>query len=474
MPKIEMAPARPHDEGAPFFTCPSVWGASPEKTILFRIPVLGQRPMRITASGLPEGVELNESRGLLTGAASEGSYEVLLRAENALGTAEKKLTLRIAPDGARRTPLLGFTSWNACGNKVSQEYLTDCIRFIDRTGLADFGYQYINIDSGWQGEYGGELGAIQPNSKFPDMKQLADTAHGLGLKLGIYSTPMEKAWGGGEYPGCTRGHLDAAYANTYYGIGRDHREEQNAAQWAEWGIDYLKYDWAPCDTYNAGLMKTALLHQNREIPMCVTVSAKRGDADWWKANCCSWRDNGDSRSTWENLRTRFDSDSWAEHINPGHYFDHDMLETGVTVWHENQLTEDEQIMAYSIRAMFPSPIQISCDLEKLTPFDFALLTNEEVIAVNQDALSVGAVAVYEKCTRRIDRSVECEVRVYARPLENGQTALAFFNLGTTAEEMRWSAQSGAARDLWAKKDVPVRDGMLTFTLEPHTVRMFRV
>ena len=87
MPKIEMAPARPHDQGAPFFTCPSVWGASPEKTILFRIPVLGQRPMRITASGLPEGVELNESRGLLTGAASEVSYDVLLRAENALGTA---------------------------------------------------------------------------------------------------------------------------------------------------------------------------------------------------------------------------------------------------------------------------------------------------------------------------------------------------------------------------------------------------
>lgn len=473
MSQIDLAPARAAREGAPLFTCPSVWGVSPERPILFRIPLLGERPMRVTARHLPEGVQLDKERGILTGSAAQGEYAVRLRAENRLGAAEKTLVLRVEPDGALRTPLLGFTSWNAYANTVTQDKILESARIMDESGLADFGYQYVNIDSCWQGRYwGGKIDAIQPNEKFPDMKGLIDAIHALGLKVGIYSTPMQKAWGDENLPGCTRGRLDPAYAQTYFGVGEEHMEAQNAQQWAEWGVDYLKYDWSPCDVKNAELMKKALISQNRDIPLCVTVRAGKEHADWWKNNCCSWRDNGDSNSEWPNVLTRFESDDWAAHIMPGHYFDQDMLETGVTVWHENRLTEDEQLIAYSIRAMFPSPIQISCDLTRLTEFDRALLMNEEVIAVNQDELSVGAVCIEEKTTRKADRSVERRLKVYARPLENGDMAICAFNLGEVAETVAQPAKR--ARDLWAKKDLSIENGCVTVELPPHTVRMLRV
>jgi len=474
MTKIEMAPARPHNQGVPFFTCPTVWGASPDKPILYRIPLIGERPFQVTAENLPDGLSLDTETGILRGSLAEGSYILHLTASNRLGSALHTLTLRIAPDGARRTPLLGFTSWNAFGQDVSDELIRKVALKMDDLGLVDFGYQYVNIDSGWQGEYGGEPEAIQPNEKFPDMKALADTLHTQGLKIGIYSTPMQKAWGGYEYPGCTRGRLDPSYANTFFGVGSEHCEESNAAQWARWDIDYLKYDWAPCDTYNAQLMKDALLKQNRDIPMCVTVSAGRDSAEWWSTYCCSWRDNSDSFSEWSNVRTRFQSDDWAAYSNPGHYFDHDMLETGVTVWHENRLTEDEQVIAYSIRALFPSPIQISCSLDKLTDFDLALLENEEVIAVNQDALSAGAICVYEKKTRRPDRSVACDIKIYARPLENGDLALGIFNLGETDEIVHHPLEGRLARDLWAKKELAFSDDTLSIQSLSHTVRLFRL
>lgn len=472
MCQIDLAPARAAHEGAPLFTCPSVWGASPDCPILFRIPVLGERPIHMSARHLPEGVTLDAEKGILCGRARAGEYAVRLCAVNRLGTAERTLILRIEPDGARRTPLLGFTSWNAFGQDITQENILESARILDESGLADFGYQYVNIDSGWQGEYGGRLDAIQPNEKFPDMKALVDRVHALGLKVGIYSTPMQKAWGGYEYPGCTRGQLDPAYAHVYFGVGKDHKEAENAAQWAEWGIDYLKYDWSPCDSENADLMKQELLKQNRDIPMCVTVSAKKEYAEYWRTHCCSWRDNIDSDSEWKNVLTRFDSDDWAEHITPGHYFDHDMLETGVTVWHENRLTEDEQLIAYSMRAMFPSPIQISCDLKKLTDFDRALLMNEEVIAVNQDELSAGAVCIYEKKTRTAKRALGSYIKAYWRPLENGDEALCVFNLGEMEETFEW--KTSHARDLWAKKDLDVPEGMLSLTLAPHTVRLIRL
>jgi len=472
-----IAPAQPFNEGKPRINLPGIYGASPNKPFLYRLPVTGKPPILFEClSGLPGGLSLNESTGILSGTSpAEGHYPVIIKASNALGSDQKTLMLRIAPDGICRTPLLGWTSWNACRAAVSQADIQKTAELLVSSGLAAYGYQHVNIDSGWQGEYGGALDAIQPNGKFPDMKALADHVHSLGLKLGIYSTPMQKAWGGGEYPGCTRGKLDPAYVNAYYGIGLEHCERGNAEQWVEWGIDYLKYDWAPCDVANAARMKGCLLESSRDFAFCVTVQAGIRDAAYWKANCSSWRDNSDTEDLWKKVKTRFDTDFWAVHCNPGHCFDLDMLETGVMEHGACRLTEDEQLVSFSIRVLFPSPIQMSCDLSKLTDFDLAMLCNEEVLAVNQDVLGLGAVCVSQHIARDTEGRETANARIYIKPLADGTYAAGFFNLGESEAELCLPLSGNAAvRDLWAKKELPDACGGLSLTLAPHTVRMVTI
>lgn len=472
-----IAPAQPYNEGSPRFNLPGIYGASPGKPFLYRLPVTGKPPILFKClSGLPGELSLDESTGILSGTSPvEGNYPMIFKASNALGSSEKTLMLRIAPDGLCRTPLLGWTSWNACRAVVSQTEIQKVAELLFSTGLAAYGYQYVNIDSGWQGEYGGSHNAIQPNNRFPDMKGLADSVHRLGLKLGIYSTPMLKAWGGDTFPGCTVGKLDKAYTDAYYGIGSDHREPNNVNQWEAWGIDYLKYDWAPCDVKNASLMKECLLNSGRDFAFCVTVAAGIENAEYWKTHCNSWRDNGDSDDVWANVKRRFLTDRWAAFCNPGHFFDLDMLEIGFFDGHRCRLTEDEQVLAFTIRALFPSPIQISCDLEKLTDFDLALLCNDEVLAVNQDSLGNGAVCISERVSRDLDRNVQSEIKTYARLLENQSYAVGFFNLGETEVKLTLQLAAGAgARDLWAKKDITSVGDLLTLVLAPHTARLIKV
>jgi alpha-galactosidase len=472
-----IAPVRPFNEGSPHLNLPGIYGASPGKPFLYRIPVTGKPPILFECpSGLPGGLSLDESTGILAGTASvESLNTVKIRASNALGSDEKNLALRIASDGCCRTPLLGWTSWNACRASVSQVGIQKTAELLVSTGLAAYGYQYVNIDSGWQGEYGGPHNAILPNSRFPDMKVLADSVHRLGLKLGIYSTPMLKAWGGSAFPGCTEGKLDKAYVDAYYGIGSVHREPNNVCQWEEWGIDYLKYDWAPCDVKNASLMKECLLESSRDFAFCVTVAAGIENAEYWKTHCSSWRDNVDSGDVWANVKGRFLADGWAAFCNPGHYFDLDMLEIGFFDGHPCRLTEDEQLLAYTIRALFPSPIQLSCDLERMTDWDLAMLCNDEVLSVNQDALGSGAVCISESVSRNINRKVQSETKLYARLLEDQSYAVGFFNLGETDAEMTLPLTAGAkVRDLWARKDISGFRDRLKVNLAPHSTRLFKI
>ena len=475
--KTNIAPVVPFNEGNPQLHLPGVYGASPGKPFLYRIPVTGEPPILFELlSGLPNGLSLEKSNGIISGTApSEGLYSVGIRVKNSLGHDEKKLKLRISADGLCRTPLLGWTSWNAFRANVTQADILRTAELLMEKGLAAYGYQYVNIDSGWQGEYGGIHNAILPNHRFPDMKALADGVHGMGLKLGIYSTPMLKAWGGGTFPGCTEGKLDKAFADAYYGIGTDHREGNNVRQWEEWGIDYLKYDWAPCDVQNASLMKNCLLACNRDVAFCVTVAAGIENAEYWSTHCCSWRDNGDSDDVWANVKSRFLTDRWAAYCGPGHFFDLDMLEIGHFDGHRCRLTQDEQLLAFTIRALFPSPIQISCDLEKLTDFELAMLCNDEVLAVNQDALGSGAICISESVSRNLDRSEHSETKIYARPLEDNSYAVGFFNLGETEAGMTLPLSPGAkVRDLWARQDISDAFDGLALVLAPHTTRLFKV
>ena len=472
--KTKIAKRCKFNQGTPKIQAPGIYGAGPGHPILYRIPVLGQRPMEFAAN-LPDGLEI-DSEGIIRGTADEGTYLVKITAQNALGSDEKTIRFVIAPRGVCQTPLMGWTSWNAFVEKISQDRILQMAKLLRTTGLAEYGYQYVNIDSEWQGAYGGELDAIQPNEKFPDMKKLCNDIHALGLKCGIYSTPMMNAFGRTRgMPGCTRGEMNMEFIESARGIAYEHCEENNVKQWCQWGFDYLKYDWRPCDVKNAELMRNALDGADRDFGLSITVKATFEDREYWKLNCSSWRDNRDSEDNWDRLtEICFGCDKWLGHSSLGHYFDLDMLEIGVMELMEgrSKLSEDEQLVGYTARVIFPSPIQISCDLSQLTEFELDMLCNEEVIAVNQDSLGMSAVCVWEEKTCAYDYSLQKHMKVYEKQLSDGRKAVAIFNLGNTVES--YCVNGSKARDLWAKEDLASENDTVVLQLHPHTVRLISV
>jgi alpha-galactosidase len=456
-------------EGVPRINAPAMYGASPNKPILYRIPVTGKRPMAISVENLPDGLNLDD-RGILTGKLPEGDYQLTLKAENELGRAEKQICFEIHPDHLLLTPLLGFTTWNAFQSTVRQEDVERSAKYLSETGLSEYGYHYINIDSGWQGAYGGELDAIQPNAKFTNMKAMTDVVHSYGFKCGIYSTPMRHAWGCPaeleSIPGCTRGEVDIRLSQEAFGFGVERMEANNAAQWNRWGFDYLKYDWVPNEGFSADLMKQHLLKQDRDFAFCTTVLCKPEYADYWKRNCNSWRNNPDSGPEWNIVKDIFKTyDPWIPHVGKGHFFDMDMLELGESVRNEGvcQLEEDEQIFASTMRAFLMTPIQLSSMLDKLSQFELNLYGNEEILAIHQDPLTSAATLKHEI------REGDTWLKIYQRKLADGNVAEAFFNAGDTEQTVVLETGLGAVRDVWAREMLEET----SLVLPPHTTRVIK-
>ena len=470
--KTKIAPAAPF-EGAPKITMPSIIGASKNKPILFRIPVIGKRPLTYSVDNLPLGLTLKGN--ILSGSVNaDGEYELIIKVENCLGKAEKRVTLEIKDQNVLVTPLLGFTSWNAFGSEITQRDIEDIADKMVSLGITEYGYSYVNTDSGWQGAYGGELDAIMPNFKFPDMKKMTDKIHSLGLKCGIYSTPMLTAWGCPKeldsIPGCTQGEPDYRYASINGGIGVIHKERNNALQWARWGFDYLKYDWAPTDTVNADLMRRELVNLDRDFGFCVTVRAIPLYSPYWSKYCSSYRSNPDTLGNWENLIEVYETYAeFREYACKGHYFDLDMLDFGTCKMPDtkNLLTEDEIIVQFSIRAFLSSPIQISSTLENASDFELSVYCNEEILAINQDCAFITPTPVLK--IKDGDRYLD----IYEKMLEDGSYAYAIFNFGNVSESISATAFADCnIRDLWAKEDI-AHGEKLTLDLFPHTVKILK-
>ena len=477
----EIAKATPF-EGAPIINNAAVFGASPKKPILIRICASGSRPMSYRAENLPEGLSL--SNEIITGAVdAEGEYEIKLVCENELGKTEKNITLEIGEGKVQLTPLMGFTSWNAFGYEVTQADMERIAARMAELGLTEYGYNFVNIDSGWQGPYGGKYDAIQPNEKFPDMKGFCDRMHALGYRCGIYSTPMLYAFGTSmsyrPLPlGCTQGEPDDRFGEEHGGIGLIRKEKNNALQWAEWGFDYLKYDWRPCDPYNAELMRCELAATDRDFGFCVSVKARPEYHKYWEKYCQSYRCNPDSMGNWDNLmtiyRTYFD---FIDYINKGHYFDLDMLDLGRCTLFEKLgfteeknfgYTEDEELVVYSMRAFLSSPIQISCTLEEVSDFEMSMYCNDEIIAINQDTAFSAAIPVV------MLEDGKKTVHVFKKKLSGGDTAYAVFNLGESEEKVKiYLDCESKIRDVWAKKDLGSSSKIVVDT-KPHTVKIYRI
>ncbi len=460
--------------GAPRINWAGIYGASPKKPFLYRVPVLGERPMTVTAQNLPAGLTMNE-KGFISGAVEEaGIYEVTVTAENRLGKDTQVLTLEIENNHLALTPALGYGSWNSFNDKVTQTDMENVARIFDEEGYAEYGYAYMNIDSAWQGVYGGPHFAVMPNKKFPDLKEYCDYCHSLGLKAGIYSSPYKWCWGGPGLPGCSRGDTDPKILNLNGGVGIERYEQNNVDQWDDWGFDYLKYDWNFVDIASAETMRQCLLNAKRDYVYSLTVDCHYRDAEYWSKNCNCWRDNPDAIDDWNVLMASFDiCDKWSKYNSKGHYFDLDVLEVIDCRGHDCLLTEDEQIFAYTFRAVFPSPILIGNHMDHISEFGRALLCNEEIIAVNQDRLCKAAY-VFREYKEQSGPEGGRYVRVYKKPLYDGGYCLAVFNAGDTEDDFTVEIGEGkTVRDLWAKEDLPSSSSITIHTV-PHSVQVVKI
>jgi len=464
----------PKPSAKPKINSASVFGVRPGSPFQFRIPASGDRPMTFQVTGLPQGLELDQKTGLITGKlAKAGTYVIQLKAKNSKGIAEKSLRI-ICGDKIALTPPMGWNSWNCFAHEVSGEKIKRAAEAIVKTGLINYGWSYINIDDYWQnnrdstdpslqGKLRDESGTIVPNKRFGDMKALTDYVHGLGLKIGIYSSPGPWTCGGcaGSY-----GH-----------------EKQDAETYAKWGFDYLKYDWCSYGgalngipdndpnkvisiSYNGGyqlstavkpykLMGEYIRQQPRDI---VFSLCQYGMSDVWKwgdsVGGNSWRTTNDILDTWSNVKgIALAQDQSAAFSKPGNWNDADMLVVGTVGWgnlHPTKLKPDEQYLHVSLWSLFSTPLLLGCDLEKLDDFTLNLLTNDEVIAVNQDALGKQAT-----CLQTIG-----DLRIYVKELEDGSRVAGFCNFGLEKVDISYKDLSKLGisgkqkvRDLWRQKDI---------------------
>ena len=466
------APASPRING------PKVYGVRPGHEFLFRIAAIGERPMTFDAKGLPAGLMLNKNTGIISGETKkEGKYEIMLSAKNKKGINSRKLTIVVSTQIAL-TPPMGWNSWNCFASDVDQEKVKAAAEAMIKSGLADHGWNYINIDDCWMvkpdsddpilgGEVRDKQGNINTNKKFPDIKGLADYVHGLGLKIGIYSGPGPKTCAG--YTACYQ------------------FEEKDAKRFAEWGFDYLKYDW--CDYERIAkdhslpelkkpyfVMRDALNHANRDI---VYSLCQYGMGDVWEwgaevgGNC--WRTTGDITDDWSSLETiGFSQAGHEKYAGPGHWNDPDMLVVGKVGWgpqlHPTRLTPNEQYTHISLWALLASPLLIGCDMSQLDEFTYSLLSNDEVLDINQDVLGMQA-----------SRIVQYEnLEIWAKDLEDGSKAVGLFNRGMFPASLTvtWMdlgiRGSYTIRDVWSQKNIAESNEKYTSLIPSHGVKLIRL
>lgn len=463
----------PKPAPAPRINGAKVFGVRPGNPFLFKIAATGDAPLRYEADNLPAGLTLDSATGIITGAVAQaGEYTAALRVSNELGTASRDLRI-VVGEAIALTPPLGWNSWNCWAGAVDQEKVLGAARAMVASGLIDHGWTYVNIDDTWQAPRGGEFNAILNNPKFPDMKGLCDEIHGMGLKAGIYSTPWVKSYAG--FPGGASNSADGAWNPQDNGHGQYGFEEADARQWAQWGFDYLKYDWNPNDVPHVSKMADALRASGRDVVYSLSNSAPYDLADQWKRLSQCWRTTGDIVDTWGSMSgIGFSQDGWGYYGGPGHWNDPDMLVVGRVGWgpnlHPTRLTPNEQYTHISLWSLLASPLLLGCDLERLDEFTLSLLTNDEVLEVNQDPLG--------KQARRVQ--VEGRTEVWSKFLEDGSRAVGLFNRGEqeTTVTANW-ADLGirgpqTVRDLWRQQDLGSFDGQFSASIPRHGVVLVRV
>jgi len=495
----------PPESPEPRINGPAVYGVRPGHPIIYRIPVTGERPVKLKVESLKFEVQSSKLNGessklkvetvgrddriapqtglhfdpetrVITGTIKEpGEYPVTIVAENDRGKAERTLTFKVG-EKISLTPAMGWNSWNCFSWNVNAEKVRAAADALVSSGLAEHGWAYVNIDDFWQnkpssgdktlqGPERGEDGSINPNSRFPDMKGLADYIHAKGFKAGLYSSPGPKTCGG-----CA---------------GSYQHEAQDAKTYADWGYDYLKHDWCSYGSVATGegleramrpyrVMGDALRAQNRDIVFSLCQYGNDNVSTWGaKVGGNSWRVTGDVFDRWTSIGNAIKTlkGVW-QNAAPGEWNDPDMLCVGPMCWNAfkgSRLAPNEQYTHISMWALAASPLMIGCDMTKFDEFTLSLLRNDEVIAIDQDPLGKAAACIVDKGTYEI----------WARPLADGSIAAGLFNKGLKESEIAFDMATAGmegewkVRDCWRQKDEGSFKGVYKAQVYGHATHLVR-
>jgi alpha-galactosidase len=354
-------------------------------------------------------------------------------------------------NGLARTPQLGWNDWNSFGCNVSDTLIRQTADVMVSSGMAAAGYKYVNIDDCWSRKTRDGSGNLVPDpAKFPNgIKALADYVHGKGLKLGIYSSAGLTTCAG--YP--------ASLNN----------EQRDANTWASWDIDYLKYD--NCgDQQNLSAttrytrMRDALASSGRQILFAICNWGNDDVRSWGAATGNSWRTTGDITATWNSVLSIIDSQAaYTGASKPGAWNDPDMLEVG-------RLSDTESRAHFSMWAILNAPLIAGNDLRSMSAATTAILTNTDVIGVDQDWGGVQGSRV----------SSSGGLEVYKKPMSSGGFAVVLLNRGgsqatisTSAGALGLSGTSFTLRDLWAHTN-STTTGTISASVPAHGAAMYVV
>ena len=469
----------PAPKPSPRINGPVVYGCRPGHPFLYRIPCQGERPISFSAKGLPAELKLDPSSGIISGTVpSKGEYQVVIEAKGSKGKDQRNFRI-VSGDKLALTPPMGYNHWYAHYSRITDQMMREAADVMIGCGMADVGYQYVNIDDCWMnapknndpkrvGPLRDSAGNIIPNSYFPDMKGLTDYIHAKGLKAGIYTSPGPLTCGG----------VAGAYQH----------EEQDARQFAAWGFDFLKYDWCSYGERAGSVeffqkpfiqMGTILKNLDRDI---VFNLCQYGMGEVWKwggaagGNC--WRTADDLGYELDRIfDVALKNSEYRSYSKPGEWNDPDYIQIGWIGSAAKQgipeLTPMPAAMQYaymSLWSLMAAPLIYSGDMSKLDEFTLNVLCNPEVIEVDQDPLG--------ECALVVKKADKCFLMI--KNLADGSKAVGLFNRGKSAAEVQvlWPelklTDKQMVRDLWRQKDLGEFSQEFSAQVPPQGVVMVRI
>jgi len=369
-------------------------------------------------------------------------------------------------NGLAKTPPMGWNSWNKFACNVNEDLIKSVADAIASNGMKDTGYEYVVIDDCWQVSRDANGNIVADATRFPSgMKALADYVHSKGLKFGLYSDAGAKTCQG--RPG-SQGH-----------------EYQDARTYASWGVDYLKYDWCNTATRNSEeaytTMRDALAATGRPIVFSICEWGKSQPWLWAGSVGNLWRTTGDIQDRWEGRKKWGDGSCCsngmldivdqqvgiASYAGPGHWNDPDMLEVG-----NGGMTNTEYRAHFSLWCLLAAPLMAGNDVRSMTPGTKEILTNKEVIAVDQDPLGMEGTRVAKNG----------DLEVWSKQMADGSRAVILLNRGATEaqgtatwEELGYPAHlSAEVRNLWEHKEEGRFTGKYSAQVPAHAVVMVTV